>query len=435
MSRSDQPSPFSTRFPILIGLTAIALLVLGVGGWAFTVQISGAVIAPGVVVSASENKKVQHPAGGVVGQILVQEGSRVEAGQLLLRLDETVARANLAIVSRNLNELSARQARLRAERDAQDTIDFGNLLLLSREDADIRHIADSEERLFSLRRQSRTGHVERLRERILQLEKEAEGYRAQVAAKISERALIERELDGVRQLFAKGMVPITRLTTLERDAARIAGDGALIESKIAETLGRIAEVEVQILQIDLELSSETARELRDVEGRIGEFTERKVTAEDQLRRIDIRSPQGGYIHQLKVHTVGGVINAGEEIMTIVPDSDDLVVEIQIAPADIDQVGLGVEAVLRFSSFQQRNSPEISGRVSRISPDVTVEERSGRRYYLARVDINSTASQEIEFLNIISGMPVEAFIRTTDRTAIAFLTKPLSDQLNRAFRHE
>lgn len=435
MNIADQDRPFSVRRYLVIGALAIAFLVAAVGGWSGLVQISGAVIAQGAVVAASDNKKVQHPTGGVVGEIMVREGTRVEANQILMRLDETVARAGHSIVTRSLNELTARQARLRAERDTVDAIAFPEALLAERDDANVAHILESETRLFALRREARIGLSERLQERILQLQKEAGGYEAQIRAKQEERVLIERELEGVRQLFEKNLIPIARLTALEREATRIAGEAALLEAKVAETRGRAAETEVQILQIGRDTSSEAARELREVEGRIGELTERRFAAEDQMRRIDIRAPQNGVVHQMMVHTIGGVIAPGQDIMTIVPDNDDLVVEIQISPSDIDQVSLGAETVLRFSAFQQRSSPEKFGTVGRISADVSVEERSGLRYYIARIDLDPRDFSQEAGTSLMSGMPVEAFIKTADRTPFSFLTKPLTDQINRTFRHD
>ena len=319
----------------------------------------------------SNVKKVQHPTGGIVGEVRVREGDSVKVGDVVVRLDDTVTRAALSIVTRGLNELNARKARLEAERDGIAEIEFPKSILEgAAADPEVRKIMDAEKKLFELRRTARDGQKSQLRQRIGQLQEEITGHTAQRNAKQKEVELIERELAGVRDLFNKNLIQINRLTQLEREATRLEGERGLLVATTAQTKGKITEIELQIIQIDQDLSSEVAKELREIDGKIGEFVERKVTAEDQLRRIDIRAPQDGTVFQSNVHTVGGVISAGDAIMLIVPAADNLTVEAKVNPQDIDQLQVGQKATLRFTSFNQHTTPEIEGTVSRISADIT-----------------------------------------------------------------
>jgi len=426
----------SIRRHMLAGVAIVSVLVVGVGGWAATAEISGALIAPGSVVVDSNVKKVQHPTGGVVGEVKVQDGDRVKSGDIVVRLDETVTRANLAIVLKGLNELTARKARLEAERDGLDSIpvpkDFADRL----GDPDVAAPLASERKLFELRRTARQGQKAQLRERIAQLKEEIAGLTAQQQAKTNEVTLIKRELEGVRDLWEKKLVPITRLTQLEREATRLEGERGQLVASGAQAKGKIVEIELQIIQIDQDASSEVAKELREIDGKIGEFIERKVTAEDQLKRIDIRAPQDGFVFQSTVHTVGGVITGGEQIMLIVPAADNLTVEAKVEPKDIDRLQLGQRVVLRFSSFNQRTTPEIDGKVSRISADAQTDQRTGATYYVIRVGMTDAEVGKLgSDVKLTPGMPVEAFVQTGDRTMMSYLMKPLSDQLMRAFREK
>jgi HlyD family secretion protein len=430
-AKSDET--LSIRRHLLGGSIAALTLTCGIGGWAATTELSGAVIASGSVVVESNVKKVQHPTGGVVGELLVREGQRVRSGEVVVRLDETVARANLGIVIKGLDEMNARKARLESERDRADAIAFPNALLARINEPDLASAIGSERKLFELRRAARLGQKAQLTQRIGQLEEEARGHAALQEAKAEEIELIQRELEGVRALWGKNLVQINRLMALEREAARIKGERAQSVAAGAQSRGRISEIELQILQIDQDLSSEVARELREVDSKIGEFVERKVAAEDQLKRIDIRAPQDGVVHQLSVHTVGGVINPSDPIMLIVPQADQLAVEAKVSPQDIDQLRHGQPAGLRFSAFNQRTTPEITGAISRISADVTADQRTGQSFYTIRIAINPREMARLGEVRLVPGMPVEVFAKTYDRNVISYFTKPLQDQIMRAFR--
>ena len=431
---TEKSARSSIRRHLLIGLTVIVLLVGGLGGWGSTAQISGALIAPGQVVVDTNVKKVQHPTGGVVGELRARDGMFVKAGDIVVRLDDTVTKASLAIVVKSLNGLWARAARLEAEQQGLDKLRFPPMLTDRADDPEVQNVMASESKLFEVRTFGRAGQKAQLRERVSQLNEEIGGLTAQEQAKDKEIGLIEKELVGVRSLYERNLVQISRLTTLERDAARLSGERAQYIASRAQAKGKITETELQIIQVDKDMVSEVSKDLRETNEKIGEFVERKVTAEDQLRRIDIRAPQSGMVLQSTVHTVGGVITAGDAIMMIVPQADDLSVEAKVNPQDIDKLQIGQKTVLRLSALNQRTTPELNGVVSRVSADVTTDQRTGQSYYTIRVSMSPEEVARLgSAVKLIPGMPVEAFVQTGDRTMLSYLMKPLSDQLMRSFR--
>jgi HlyD family secretion protein len=436
---TDKPplseSHASIRRHIVVGCAVVAFLAVGLGGWASTAEISGALIAPGSLVVDSNVKKVQHPTGGVVGELRVRDGDRVKAGDILIRLDETVTRANLAIVTKGLTELYARKARLSAERDGTDTVAVPKELADRVDNADVQEAMASERRLFELRRTGRLGQKNQLQERVKQLQEQITGLTAQQDAKSKEMTFIDKELEGVRELWAKNLVQLNRLTSLEREEARLQGERGQLIAAAAEAKGKIAETELQILQVDQEATTDVAKELRETDSKIGEYVERKVTAEDQLRRTDIRAPQDGVVFQTTANTVGGVVTAGDPIMLIVPETDTLLVEAKVEPRDIDQVQSGQPVVLRFSAFNMRTTPEINGSVVRVAADTATDQRTGQSYYLVRISMTADEIKRLGDVKLTPGMPVEAFIQTGERTMLSYLVKPLHDQLMRAFREK
>jgi HlyD family secretion protein len=425
----------SIRKQLRLGTAVLLLLLVGLGGWAALADISGAVIASGIVVVESNDKKVQHPTGGIVGELLVKEGDRVKAGDVLVRLDETLTRANLAIASKALDELTSRKARLEAERDARDRIEFPQALLDRKQDPEVGSRIENEQRAFDVGRTAREGQKEQLKEQIAQSKDSIEGYIIRERAKAQEIVLIEKELKGARELWSKNLIQISKLTELEREATQLEGERGQLISMIAETKGKIAETELKILQVDHDMRDDVGKELREVEAKIGELIERKVAAEDQLKRVEIRAPQTGRVHELSVHTVGGVIAAGEQIMLIVPDDDKLSVDVNVKPTDVDQLHPGQTAKLRFSAFNVRTTPEINGTLRRISADVQTDERYGKSYYVAHIDLAEDELGRLGTLKIVPGMPVEAFLMTEERRVMSYLLKPLTDQMQRALREE
>ena len=434
MTSSASPNRRSIRRHLLVGAVVGGALIAGVAGWASTAELAGAVIATGTVVVESDVKKVQHPTGGIVGELRVGDDQRVNAGDVVVRLDETQTKANLAVFTKSLDELYARQARLETEKIGGESIQFPHdLLARETNDPELAHILEGERKLFSLRSEARNGQKAQLRERTGQLREEVGGLAEQVEAKKEEIALIQEELKGVLDLWKKQLVAFNRVTSLKRDAARLGGErGQLIAAK-AEAGGKIAEVELQIIQVDQDARSKVAEELSDVRAKISELSERKIAAEDQLKHIDIRAPQTGRVHELAVHTVGGVIKPGETIMLIVPDSDVLSVQAKVSPNDIDELRPDQPAILRFSAFNLRTTPELNGTISWISADQTQDEHTGKSYYTVRIAVSAAEIARLHGLKVIPRMPVEAFIQTGSHSVLSYLVKPLTDQVMRTFR--
>ncbi|MCG7394809.1 HlyD family type I secretion periplasmic adaptor subunit [Microvirga sp. ACRRW] len=436
MNSSKKPNARAAiRFYSLLGLSSALFLVGGLGGWAAVTELSGAVVAPGSIVVESHVKKVQHPTGGVVGEILARDGSHVRAGDVVVRLDETIARANLAMVAKSLDELAARQSRLQAERDSLERVSFPSELKERLHEIELASLIQGEIHLFETRRAARAGQQAQLKERISQLQEQIDGLKLQATAKADEIKLIQDELIGVDQLWRKNLVPITRVTALKREETRLRGEHGQLISNVAQAKGRISETSLQIIQIDQDLRSEVSQELREVQAKIAELVERKVSALDQLKRIEIRAPQSGVVHQSVVHTVGGVIGGGEAMMLIVPETDDLSVEVKVSPQDIDQVRPGLRTVLRLTSFSQRSTPELMGTVVLIAADLVTDARSGERYYPVRVALAPGERERLGALRLVPGMPVEGLIQTSSRSALSYLTKPVVDHAVRAFREE
>lgn len=430
-----KPSQHSTRQPLMIGFVATALLVFGIGGWAAATQISGAVIAPGKLVVDTNVKKVQHPTGGTVGALLVDEGSAVKAGDVLIRLDDTLPRTTLGGVRSALDAQLFREARLKAERDGADSVTLPEELASRRAEPTVAVAVafSGEARLFAARRNTLTGQRAQLREQIAQLNEEIEGLEAQIEAKASEIRFTERELASVSELYYKQLVGVTQLTALQRTRASLLGQRGELTASVATARGRISEIELQILQLDRDFQASVLNDLREAEARIADLRERQTAAEDQLRRIDIRAPQDGTVHELSVHTVGGVIAAGETIMQIVPRADALVIEAEVAPQDVDQIAVGGTVGVRVMAGNRRTTPVVDATVTRVSPDLLHEAQTGRPYFLVRMEFAPHALNGLGDLKLLPGMQVEAYFATEARTPLGYLLKPLQEQVARTFR--
>lgn len=433
--RTDPLTPMqrSMRRHLIAGAGAVVLLVGGVGGWAATTEFAGAVVAPGQLVVESDVKKVQHPTGGVVSELRVRDGDHVAAGDILLRLDDTETRANLAIVTKALDELSARRARGEAESDGLEEIAFPADLLVRRDNPDVAHAVDGERRLFNIRRAARTGEKAQLGEQINQINHQIRGMQEQIDAKAKEIDWNDQELTRIRNLWGKQLIPFAQVSALEQAAARLIGERGELTASVALAKGRIAEIELKILQVDEDLRTDVGRVLAEIRGTVSELVEKEVAARDQLRRMHLRAPQNGIVHQLDVHTLGAVIRAGDTVMVIVPDSDTPTVEARIRPQDIDQLHVGQPATLRFTASNQRTTPELNGRVSLVSADVSLDQKTGGTYYTIRIIVPEVEIGRLGGLKLVPGMPIEAFVQTTPRTVLSYLVRPLLDQIERSFR--
>jgi len=425
----------SIRIHLLIAIVVALLLVGGIGGWAATSEFAGAVIAQGSLVVDSNVKKVQHPTGGVVAELRVRDGDIVKEGEIVIKLDDTQTRANLQIVAKGLDELAARKAREEAEIDGMDGVTFPSELMARQGDPEIDRILVGETRLFEIRRKTRDGLKAQLNERIAQSQEEITGLTAQVDSKDKQIEWIKKELEGVRELWNKQLVQFNRVTALEREQARLEGERGQLVASIAQSKGKISETKIQILQIDQDMRTEDGKDLAEIRGKNAELVEKKVAAEDQLKRIDIRAPQDGMVHQLDVHTVGGVISAGQQIMLVVPAADKLIVEAKVQPQDIDQVRVGQAAVLRFTNFNMRTTPELNGEVHLVSADVTQDQRSGASYYTVRIAVSTQEIARLGAVKLVPGMPVEVFIQTNVRTVVSYFMRPFHDQIAKVFREK
>lgn len=422
---------FSLRGHVVFGAMLTAGLVLGCGGWAASAKLAGAVIAQGSVKVDQNLKEVQHRDGGTVQAINIRQGEVVDEGQVLFQLDDVQIKTELSIIRQQLAEFLGRRARLVAERDGRDTmLDPPGLGDLS-DEAD--KIMAGERRLFDGNRQNRTSRRELLEITIVQSGEEAKGLESRFAAKKEELRLVESEREKYLGLFQKGFVDGVKVFNINREWARLLGERGEIETMIARAKLRVNEARLQIIAIDETARTEAQRELTTVEAKIAELSDRRFASEDRLARSVIRSPVAGTVNELSVFTVGGVITPAARLATIVPRSANLLVEVRIAPADIDQVREGQPARLRFAAFARNTTPEIPGRVRHVSPATTKDPQTGAPFYTAEVEISRDDASLLEGKTLVPGMPVEVLITTEDRTALSYLIKPVLDHAHRVFR--
>lgn len=425
---ADEELSKTVRKHLLFSLFVTIFVVVGIGGWATFTEISGAVVSSGTVVVESNIKQVQHREGGIVRDIKVRDGDLVASGDLLLSLDDTVTRANLAVITKQLQELTAQELRLEAERDELKAISWPEDRIESLGD-----IERGQQLLLEARQNSKEGRKNQLEEQIRQFNKQTQGLEAQVEAKDSEIELIKEELEDLDGLLNKQLVSKSRVSALRREQARLSGEYGDLIAQIARTREAISERQIQILQIEESYRAEVLEQLQEARSRIAQLEEQKIAAEDELTRVDIVAPRSGFVHQLSVHTIGGVIAPGETVMQIVPREDQLIIEAQVQPVDIDQLQPGQEARIRFPSFDQRTTPELNAKLLTLAADLTQDERTGLSFYTARLIIDDEELEKLGSQTLVPGMPVETFLQTGDRTVLSYLVKPVTDQIAHAMR--
>lgn len=419
---------------IRFGLFCVLILVGGFGGWAAMARLAGAVVASGSLKVEVERQVVQHPDGGVVGEILVREGDYVEGGDALIRLDGTELRSQLSALESQLYEIMAREGRLEAEQLGRDTISFDDELLeRAAADEDVASLVEGQRDLFEARRETLERETTVTRERQAQIREQIEGARAELDALEEQRGFIREELVDMRDLNEKGLARRDRLMSLEREAARLRGQYGQLTSQIAQLKGQISELEAEIIRMRTTRVEEAVTQLREIGFRKFELMEERVRLREQLRRLEITAPRSGVVHDLKVHAVKAVIRPADPVMYIVPLDSGMVVEAQVNPIDIDNVHRGQTAMLRFSAFSSRTTPELKGTVVNVSADRFTDEQTGTSYYKAEVSVSEEELAKLEGLELVAGMPVEAFIQTERRTPMEYLLKPMSDYLARAMR--
>lgn len=416
-----------------LAMIAVAMLVFVIGGAAILVPIGGAIIGSGQVSVESRVKRIAHPQGGIVAEILVENGDHVQAGQIMLRLDDTVSEADASYSTLSVYQLLAQRARLEAERLGSGAISFPAELTSSRSPGAQQAMAD-EQRLMALRRSELGGQIAQLNARIVQYNEQIAGYNGQIGALRQQSALIEPERKGVDDLWEKGLVTISRRNQLERTAVDLEGSVSALRSDIAQAQARITEAREQIIQLNESRRSNAGTELARINEALNQQQVRSVSAEDQQGRSVIRAPYSGVVDKLAFFATGDVIKPAETIMEIVPDSDTLLVEGSISPGDIDQANIGQNARIRFSAFNSTATPEIRGKVIHVAAETTTNRETQQSFYPIRVEIDEADLRAAGLPDLKPGMPAEIFIETGSRSMMSYITKPLSDQLARSFRN-
>ncbi|ODT59711.1 MULTISPECIES: HlyD family type I secretion periplasmic adaptor subunit [Paracoccus] len=422
------------RGPIIAGIIGVVVLVGGFALWATTTRISGAVVASGQVEVESNRQIVQHPDGGVVQQIAVSEGAQVAAGELLLSLDGTLLRTEHTIVEGQYFEILARRGRLEAERADAPQIGFADeLLTAATHDPALAELIEGQSSLFLTRLDTLRQSLDQLAQQSGQIDSEVDGIDAQIAALARQRDLIGRELTDQQTLLARGLAQASRVLALEREAARMDGELGSLQAARASAAIRQTQLEIQRLRLAAERREEAETQLRDLGYRQLELAERRRSLIEQLDRLEIRAPVSGIVYNMQVTTPRSVIRPADPLLYIIPQDRPLVIGARVATINIDEIQLGQPVVLRFSAFSSRTTPEIDGRLDRISADALMDEATRTPYYRAEVSIPPDQLDKLGGLALVPGMPVEVYIQTGDRSPMAYLMKPLTDYFNRAFR--
>lgn len=425
----------AARF-VWLGMLALVGLLGGLAYWSVTTEIAGAIVTSGKVEVESNRQIVQHQQGGVVGEILVTDGDTVTAGQVLLRFDAVLTESELAITEGQLYELIGQKSRLLAERDGVDTITFdAEIVEAARTLPKVAELIDGQEGLFMARRASLGEAIAQWNERGLQINNQIDGSQAQLAALNEQAELLGQELADQQSLLANGLTQASRVSALRREVASMLGQIGALNAEIAQYRGRLAEIEIERLKLASSMREEAITALRELQSREIELRQNRLSLLEVLNRLTLRAPRGGVVYGLTVHTTRAVVQPAEPIMYIIPQDEPLIIRTQIPTQHIDQITVGQPATLRFSSFDQRTTPELFAEVANVSPDVFVDERSGASYYAAELRPNAGELDKLAGLALIPGMPVEAFIKTDARTPFDYLIKPLANYFNRAFRED
>lgn len=425
---------WAARGFIRFGLICVLILGGGVGGWAATALISGAVIAMGQLRVQSNKQVVQHPDGGVVGKINVRDGDVVEAGAVLLRLDDTLLRAELAALESQLFEIMARRGRLEAEITHAKEVTFDTELIQRGEtDSGVRALMEGQMALFKARQETFSKQIAILNERKAQLGEQIVGTEAQIKALEEQTRLIRDELLDKEELLKKGLIPKSAVLELQREEARLLGQAGELRARIGQLRGQITEAEIEQTSLSTKHLEEAIAESRELGFRELEQKERRISFRERLSRLDIRAPRSGVVIESTVHALKSVIRPADPIMYIVPNDGDLVVDARVDPVDIDQIHVGQEATLRFSALNARTTPEVLGEVVTKSADVFTDDKTGISYYRLEVMLKPGELEKLEGQELVPGMPVEVYVQTGKRTPLEYMVKPITDYFNRAMR--
>lgn len=426
---------WSARWPMMIGALAVLILVGGFGTWAVRTSIAGAIVSGGRIEVDRNRQVVQHPDGGVVDEILVDEGDTVALGDTLIRLNSDLLKSEMIIVEGQLYELMARRGRLEAERDELTDITFDpELQEVAASRPEVADLVAGQVRLFAARTESTEREIEQLQKQREQMEKQIEGIEAQQASLAQQLDLIESELENQQSLLDKGLAQASRVLNLRREQANLNGTIGELTASEARAEARITEIDIEIIQMSSVRREAAISRLRDLRYRELELAEQRRSLKERMTRLDITAPVSGVVYGLQVHTPRSVIRSADPVLFLVPQDRPLVIAARVDPSHIDQLHMGQDVILRFSAFDQRQTPELFGKVVQISADAFEDETRSVSYYRAEITLNDGEAERLpEGTVLIPGMPVEAFIRTEDRSPIAYLVKPLSDYFTKAFR--
>ncbi len=436
MQQSPPPNPkaWSSSRPIWTGMLTIIALIAFFVGWGMLTTISGAVIASGVIQVEQNRQVVQHPDGGLVAEINVEEAQTVKAGDLLIRLDGTNVKAELAIVEGQLFDGMARKARLEAERDDLSSVTFPkDLTDLAPTRPDVAEQIEGQKRLFASRLETQTAQISQLQKRLDQIGSQDIGITAQMAAIDDQIGLLQPEINDQQTLLDKGLTQSSRIMDLKREVARLAGNKGELQSNLAQAEGKATETQLQILQIKSARREDANTQLRDMGDKTLELAERRRSLAEQVSRLDIRAPVSGVVLGLVVTTPHSVIRPADPILYIIPQDRPLIIIAQIPPIHVDEVHIGQAVHVSFAAFSARTTPQLEGKLTTISADAISDQASHQSYYRAEITLDPGEITKLKNEKLVPGMPVQAYIGTGDRTPMAYLLKPFTDYFKMAMR--
>lgn len=419
----------------VFGLLVVLIAFAGIGGWAATAPMASAVPAAAILKVKGERKLVQHFEGGIVEKVLVEEGETVKAGQLLVLLNDIQVSATASRLRNQIDVHVAQKARLVAERDTLKSIIFPEELMSRINEASVLEIIESERQQFLARRESLSGQVNILRQRISQLNDQIEGHRLQRKSRFDQLEIFELELGGLRELYEKGYYPRNEVLARERAMARLRGEAGSDDAQIARAQNGVGEAKSQIINLRQRFREDVVGQYQDIQAATSDLRQRLAVAEDVLARIEVKAPQSGIVQNLAVHTIGGVVRGGQLLMEIAPQDKELIVEAQVSPNDIDNVQVGQEAEVRLVALNLRLTPSIMGTVMSVSGDRLVDQVTGVGYFLIRAEISESEVAKLGDVALSAGMPADVLIKTGERTALAYLLKPLTDSLARGMNEK
>lgn len=431
---SEPETSWNMRRFLVGGYVVIFVLVFGIGAWAAVARISGAVVVPGTLEVEGNRQVVVHPDGGVIKTIAARNGDNVKAGDVLVSLEGDSIISELGIVEGQWFEILARKGRLAAERDGQTEITFDPELTMREASSPvISGLMAAQRQQFEARIKLQEEESGQLKERQTQIANQIDGLVAVKEATGRQVDMLNREITGQETLLKQGLTEISKVLALQRAQAELQGTYGQVEASMAENRGRIAEIEINLVQLDSKTREEAISELRDLEFREIELRERRTNLKERVGKLELRAPVSGIIYNSNADTVRGVIRAAEPVMYIVPKDSPLIVRGHIQPTNIDQILIGQKATLRFSAFDARTTPEVTGHILSLSADAIEDKQRGTRYYTADIQIDEDGRDKLSNRKLLPGMPVEAFIGTDERSPLSYFLKPFTDYFSRAFQ--